>query len=151
MVGWHHWLNGHESEQAPANGEGQRSLVTAVHGVVNIWTRLSDWTKHLKWYSRLFLIRSLHNHATSDLKLGVQWWQTICVLQILYLHCTQVCNILLFLTCLLNFYSFFKILFENNYFCDVLSKDLRENQLLLPLCSIASCICNYLESLLHKI
>ena len=23
MVGWHHWLNGHEFEQAPGDGEGQ--------------------------------------------------------------------------------------------------------------------------------
>ena len=22
MVGWHHWLDGHESEQAPGDGEG---------------------------------------------------------------------------------------------------------------------------------
>ena len=27
MVGWHHWLNGHEFEQAPGDGEEQRSLV----------------------------------------------------------------------------------------------------------------------------
>ena len=27
MVGWHHQLNGHEFEQAPGDGEGQRSLV----------------------------------------------------------------------------------------------------------------------------
>ena len=27
MVGWHHWLNGHEFEQAPGNGEGQGSLL----------------------------------------------------------------------------------------------------------------------------
>ena len=27
MVGWHHRLNGHESEQAPGIGEGQGSLV----------------------------------------------------------------------------------------------------------------------------
>ena len=27
MVGWHHWLNGHESEQALRVGDGQRSLV----------------------------------------------------------------------------------------------------------------------------
>ena len=27
MVGWHHRLNGHESEQAPGVGEGQGSLV----------------------------------------------------------------------------------------------------------------------------
>ena len=26
MVGWHHRLNGHESEQAPGDGEGQGSL-----------------------------------------------------------------------------------------------------------------------------
>ena len=27
MVGWHHWLNGCEFEQAPGDGERQRSLV----------------------------------------------------------------------------------------------------------------------------
>ena len=27
IVGWHHRLNGHKSEQAPGVGEGQRSLV----------------------------------------------------------------------------------------------------------------------------
>ena len=27
MVGWHHRLNGHEFEQTPGDGEGQRSLV----------------------------------------------------------------------------------------------------------------------------
>ena len=27
VVGWHNWLNGHEFEQAPGNGEGQGSLV----------------------------------------------------------------------------------------------------------------------------
>ena len=26
MVGWHHWLNGQEFEQAPGDGEGQGSL-----------------------------------------------------------------------------------------------------------------------------
>ena len=27
MVGWHHWLNGHEFEQAPGDSGGQGSLV----------------------------------------------------------------------------------------------------------------------------
>ena len=27
MVGWHHWLNGHEFEQAPGDGKWQGSLV----------------------------------------------------------------------------------------------------------------------------
>ena len=25
MVGWHHWLDGHEFEQAPGDGDGQGS------------------------------------------------------------------------------------------------------------------------------
>ena len=27
MVGWHHWLNGHEFEQTPGDSEGQGSLL----------------------------------------------------------------------------------------------------------------------------
>ena len=27
MIGWHHWLNGHEFEQTPGDSEGQGSLV----------------------------------------------------------------------------------------------------------------------------
>ena len=27
IVEWYHWLNGHEFEQAPGDGEGQESLV----------------------------------------------------------------------------------------------------------------------------
>ena len=26
MIGWHHWLSGHEFEQAVGDGEGQESL-----------------------------------------------------------------------------------------------------------------------------
>ena len=44
MVGWHHWLNGHESEQAPADGEGQGSLCAAVCIVKKSQTWLSNWT-----------------------------------------------------------------------------------------------------------
>ena len=28
MVGWYHRLNGHQFEQAPGDGEGQRNLVS---------------------------------------------------------------------------------------------------------------------------
>ena len=38
MVGWHHWLNGHEFEQIPEESEGQGSLCAAVHGVVKSQT-----------------------------------------------------------------------------------------------------------------
>ena len=57
MVGWHHWLSGHEFEPAPGVGDGQRGLVCC-----SPWgrkelkscvtqTQLSDWTK-LNWLNR---------------------------------------------------------------------------------------------------
>ena len=44
MVGWHHWLNGHEFEQALGVGDGQGGLCAAVHGVAKSQAWLSDWT-----------------------------------------------------------------------------------------------------------
>ena len=41
MVGWHHRLNGHESKQAPADGEGWEAWRAAVHGVARSQTQLS--------------------------------------------------------------------------------------------------------------
>jgi len=42
MVGWHHRLNGHESEQAPEVGDGPGSRQAVVHGVTE-----SDKTEQL--------------------------------------------------------------------------------------------------------
>ena len=36
MVGWHHQLNGHESEQTPGDGEGQGSLACCSHGLQRV-------------------------------------------------------------------------------------------------------------------
>ena len=33
MVGWHYWLNGHESEQTPGDSGGQGGLAAVAHGV----------------------------------------------------------------------------------------------------------------------
>ena len=33
MAGWHHRRDGHEFEQAPGDGDGQRSQLAAFHGV----------------------------------------------------------------------------------------------------------------------
>ena len=44
MVGWHHWLNGHESEQAPGDGEGQRSLACCSPWGQKESTQLWEWT-----------------------------------------------------------------------------------------------------------
>ena len=43
MVGWHHWLNGHEFEQVLDLVMDRESWRAAVHGVAKSLTRLSDW------------------------------------------------------------------------------------------------------------
>ena len=40
MVGWHHRLNGHEFEQTPKNGEGQRTLVCFSPRGCRVWCDL---------------------------------------------------------------------------------------------------------------
>ena len=42
MVGCHHRLNGHEFQQTPGDGEGQRDLCAAVCGVAKSQTQLSN-------------------------------------------------------------------------------------------------------------
>ena len=45
MVGWLHWLDGHEFEQAPTIGDGQGSLVCSSPWVL----KESDTTEQLHW------------------------------------------------------------------------------------------------------
>ena len=42
MVGWHHWLNGHESEQALGDGEGQGSLACCSPKELDMTEQLSN-------------------------------------------------------------------------------------------------------------
>ena len=44
MVGWHHWLDGHEFEQALGVDDGQEAWRAAVHGTAKSQTSLSNWT-----------------------------------------------------------------------------------------------------------
>ena len=52
MVGWHHWLNGHECEQTPGDSEGQGSLACC-----NSWGgKMSDktwWLNNNSYYEYL--------------------------------------------------------------------------------------------------
>ena len=57
MAGWHHWLDGHESEWTPEVGDGQGGLVCCDSWGRKSQTRLSDWTElkmmvvlNKKWY-----------------------------------------------------------------------------------------------------
>ena len=43
IIGWHHWLNGHEFKQTLKDG-GQGSLVCCSPWGQKSWTLLSDWT-----------------------------------------------------------------------------------------------------------
>ena len=45
IVGWRHWLNGHEFEQAIGLGDGQGSLACCSPRVTKSQTRLNDWTE----------------------------------------------------------------------------------------------------------
>ena len=48
-VGWHHWLDGHEFEQAPGVGDGQGGLAHC-----SPWGgKESDMTKWLNWYKKM--------------------------------------------------------------------------------------------------
>ena len=44
MVGWHHWLDGHEFEQALEVGDRQGNVACWSPWVTKNWTWLSDWT-----------------------------------------------------------------------------------------------------------
>ena len=63
MVGWHHWLDGHEFEQASGVGDGQGGLVCcSPRG-----HKESDRTKRLNWKLNF----TLHSHSAPHRKLNV--------------------------------------------------------------------------------
>ena len=58
MVGWHHWLNGHEFEQAPGDSEGQGSLACCSpqdHRVRHDWATSLSLSTAAKYGEYTFL------------------------------------------------------------------------------------------------
>ena len=54
MAGWHHWLNGCESEWTPGVGDGQGGLACC-----NTWGRKeSDTTEQLNWTELNHILKS---------------------------------------------------------------------------------------------
>ena len=66
MAGWHHWLDGHESEWTPGVGEGQGGLACC-----DSWGRKeSDTTERLIWSDLMqamcpFQVHSNRSHMVS--------------------------------------------------------------------------------------
>ena len=63
MVGWHHWLNGHEFEQIPRDAEGQGSLACC-----GPWGRKElDTTEQLNNNNNVFALFCLKNKVLQNL------------------------------------------------------------------------------------
>ena len=45
MVGWHHWLNGHNLSKLWKSVMDREAWHAAVHGIAKSWIRLSNWTE----------------------------------------------------------------------------------------------------------
>ena len=84
MVGWHHWLDGHEFEQALGVGDGQESLVCC-----SPWDHRvrHDWVTELNWLKRIILEKNSYSnspcfisetddlgHLFLSLSVVVDWW-----------------------------------------------------------------------------
>ena len=72
-AGWHHWLDGHESEWTLGVSEDREAWYAAIHGVAKSQTRLSDWTdwsspKRSQFLPRLTLTMPFWSSPPSP------WW-----------------------------------------------------------------------------
>ena len=81
MVGWNHWLKGHEFEKTLGNSEGQ-GRHAAVHRVANSWTGLRDWTPTTTrncWFKKdnltLFSVFLKEGNESSMWKMSSLHWE----------------------------------------------------------------------------
>ena len=74
MVGWHHQLYGHEFEQVPGVGDGQRSLVCLVW-----WDSMGsqrvghDWVTELNWIAGLSPVMCRNQYHFSHTHYVLDW------------------------------------------------------------------------------
>jgi len=59
MAGWHHWLDGRESEWTQELVMDREAWCAAIHGVAKSRTQLSDWTE-LNWIFNKDLVCDRH-------------------------------------------------------------------------------------------
>ena len=103
MVGWHHQLNGHESEKLRETVKDKEALRAAVHGFTKSWTRLSNNSKvflsprvniscfvhsfprspvPILHYCRDFSWKAEH----PELDIRLQWWNCCSSTNFYYFH-----------------------------------------------------------------
>ena len=56
MAGWHHWLDGRESEWTPELVMDREAWRAAIHWFAKIWIRLRNWTDWLNWDGSINMI-----------------------------------------------------------------------------------------------
>ena len=78
MIGWHHWLNGHEFEQTHGDSEGQGSLACCIPWGCRVW---HDWATEQQqeihysffvlWFANHFSHLEYYNKA-------MKWYYYLC-------------------------------------------------------------------------
>jgi len=75
IAGWHHQLDGRESEWTPGAGDGQGGLACYDSWVAKSWTRMSNWTE-LNW--RILICLSQWEVSDSLQPYGLQSTKVLC-------------------------------------------------------------------------
>ena len=77
MVGWHHWLDGYECEQAPGVGNGQGSCTVlqsmGLQRAGHDWATELNWTE-LKWYRGRWFSHKKEQNTYKCYIFGLPWW-----------------------------------------------------------------------------
>ena len=68
MVGWHHWLDGHESEWTPGVGDGQGGLACCDSWGAKSRTRLSDWTELIPKENKAALVTLISGRTSKVIR-----------------------------------------------------------------------------------
>ena len=75
MIGWRHWLDGHEFEWTPWVGDGQGGLACC-----GSWgCKESDTTERLNWTSLFTQFYSMHEFFKAIIHLDIWKWTNVCL------------------------------------------------------------------------
>ena len=101
MAGWHHWLNGHEFEQASGVGDGQESLACCSprgHKELDMTDRLNwtDETSNQKFVSFIIFFKTKQNKTISPFSISLLSSTSVLLIEIILVNRRYFCFILTF-------------------------------------------------------